>query len=250
MANTHLAYLDLAVHKLSGTDPDQDVDSFIQLTERKINFAFGGAPGDAGKLTKNTFRKNALFSSLLRGPAAEWYENNITIAITWENVRTKFTTRFSDGRNKFRYQMDVEHCIRRDEEEFRNFILRIKITVEKGWPDNIEGIAPADNGAERTAQARQRRQRYIDYSMNGLRPRHLKRKAEEHLLENPNSSWNHFSTRIKQRDVSFQISSNFLNEEEQTKALMATLGRDMKNRRSELQEHQINAAERIPRTVQ
>ena len=70
---------------------------------RKINFAHG----DAGDLTNYTFKKKALFSSLLRGPAAEWYENNITNATTWEIVRTNFITRFSDGRNKFRYRMEV-----------------------------------------------------------------------------------------------------------------------------------------------
>ena len=33
MANTHLAYPDLAIDKFSGTDPDQDAESFIQLIE-------------------------------------------------------------------------------------------------------------------------------------------------------------------------------------------------------------------------
>ena len=178
MANTHLAYPDLAIDKFSGTDPDQDAESFIQLIERKINFALGDAPGDAAELANYTFRKKALFSSLLRGPAAEWYESNITNATTWDNVRTNFVTRFSDGRNKFRYRMEVEHCIRGDGEEIRNFLHRIKRTVDKGWPDDMEGIAPADHGAERAAQGRQRRQRYIDYSLKGLRPRYLQRKAQ------------------------------------------------------------------------
>ena len=65
MANTHLAYPDLAIDKFSGTDPDQDAESFIQLIERKTNFALGDAPGDAGELANYTFRKKALFSSLL-----------------------------------------------------------------------------------------------------------------------------------------------------------------------------------------
>ena len=249
MANTHLAYPDLAIDKFSGTDPDQDAESFIQLIERKINFALGDAPGDAAELANYTFRKKALFSSLLRGPAAEWYESNITNATTWDNVRTNFVTRFSDGRNKFRYRMEVEHCIRGDGEEIRNFLHRIKRTVDKGWPDDMEGIAPADHGAERAAQGRQRRQRYIDYSLKGLRPRYLQRKVQEYLMENPNATWNDFSTRIIQRDVSFQVSSNFLNDEEQTKAQMATLGQEMKNLRSELLEHRVNAVEGNSRTV-
>ena len=47
MANTRLVYPDLAIDKFSGTDLDQDAESFIQLIERKINFAPGDAPGDA-----------------------------------------------------------------------------------------------------------------------------------------------------------------------------------------------------------
>ena len=39
MANTHLAYPDLALDKLSGTDPDQEAEAFIRLVECKINFA-------------------------------------------------------------------------------------------------------------------------------------------------------------------------------------------------------------------
>ena len=249
MANTHLVYPDLAIDKFSGTDPDQNAESFIQLIERKINFAHGDAPGDAGELVNYTFRKKALFSSLLRGPAAEWYESNITNATTWDNVRTNFVTRFSDGRNKIRYRMQVEHCIRVDGKEIGNFLQRIKRTVDKGWPDDMERIAPADHGAERAAQGRQRRQRYIEYSLKRLRPRYLQRKAQEYLMENPNAIWNDFSTRIIQRDVSFQVSSNFLNDEEQTKAQMATLGQEMKNLRSELQEHRVNVVEGSSRTV-
>ena len=154
MANTPLAYPNLAVDKCSDTDPGQDADSYIQLIEQKINFALGDAPGDAGELANYTFRKKALFSFLLRGPAAEWYESNITNATTSENVRTNFITRFSDEQNKFRYRMEVEHCIRGDGEEIRKFLHRIKRTVDEGWPVNLEGIAPTDHGAERTAQGR------------------------------------------------------------------------------------------------
>ena len=249
MANTHLAYPNLGIDKFSGTDPDQDAESFIQLIERKINFALGDAPADAGELVNYTFRKKALFSSLLRGPAAEWYESNITNATTWENVRTNFITRFSDGRYKFRYRMEVEHCIRGDGEEIRNFLHHIKRTVDKAWPDDLNGIEAAHHNAERDAQGRQRRQRYVDYSLKGLRPRYLQRKAQEYLMENPIATWNDFSTRTIQRDVSFQVSSNFLNDEEQTKVQMATLGQEMKNLRSELQEHRVNAVEGTTRAV-
>ena len=68
-------------------------------------------------------------------------------------------------------------------------------------------------------------------------------------MENPKATWNDFSTRINQRDVSFQVSSNFLNDDEQTKAQMATLGQEMKNVRSELRKHRVNAVEGTTRAV-
>ena len=68
-------------------------------------------------------------------------------------------------------------------------------------------------------------------------------------MENHNAIWNSFSTRIIRRDVSFQVSFNFLNDEEQTKAQMPTLGQEIKKLRSELQEHRVNAVEGNPRTA-
>ena len=241
MAAAHLAYPDLAVDEFSGTDPDQDAESFIELIERKINFALGDTPADAGELAKYTFWKKALFSSSLRGPAAEWYENNITNATTWENVRTKFITRFSDGRNKFRYRMEVEHGIRGDGEESRNFLHRIKRSVDKGWPDDLNGIAAAHHAPEREAQERQRRQRFIDCSLKGLRPRYLQGKAQEYLMERPNATWNDFCAQIIQKDLILEVSSTFLSHEAQTKAELATLGQEIRNIRSDLKEYHVNA---------
>ena len=107
----------------------------------------------------------------------------------------------------------------------------------------MEGIAEADRAAERRTQGRQRRHRYIDYTLRGLHPRYLQRKAQEYLMEHANAIWNDFSTQIIQRDVSYQVSSNFLHDEEQTKVQLASLGQEMKNLRSELQEHRVNALE-------
>ena len=216
MANAHVAYPDFALDNFSGTDPDQDAEAFIRLIECKINFALGTEP-EAGELEHAIylFRKKALFFSLLRGPAAEWYGSAMQDAMTWNEVRTLFITRFSDGRNKFRHRTEFEHCIRADGEEIRNFFHRIKKTVDKGWPDDMVGIAPDDQNAERTAQSQQRRQRYIDYTLKGLRPRYLQWKAQEYLMEHPNAS--DFSTHLVNKDVSHQVSTSFLNDEEQNK---------------------------------
>ena len=67
-------------------------------------------------------------------------------------------------------------------------------------------------------------------------------------MEHPNATWNDFSTRIIQGDVTYQVSSNLLIDEEHTKVQPASLGQEMKNLRSELQEHRVNALEnpRLP----
>ena len=139
--------------------------------------------------------------------------------------------------------MEAEQCVRGDGEEIRNVLHRRKKIVDKECRDDMEGIAEGDRAAERQAQGGQRRQRYIDYTLRGLRPRYLQRKTQEYLMENPNATWNDFSTSIIQTDVSYQVSQNFLNDEEQTKVELASLGKEMKNFCSELQEHQINALE-------
>ena len=53
--------------------------------------------------------------------------------------------------------MEVEHCLRADGEEIRNFLHRLMKTVDKGWPDDMDGVVAAEQAAERTAQVRQRR---------------------------------------------------------------------------------------------
>ena len=78
MADAHLTYPDLALDNISGTDPDQDAEAFIRLIECKINFALGTEPDAADdEHVIYLFTKKALFSSLLRGPAAEWYASTL-----------------------------------------------------------------------------------------------------------------------------------------------------------------------------
>ena len=62
-------------------------------------------------------------------------------------------------------------------------------------------------------------------------------------MERPNATWNDFSTHLINKDVSYQVSTSFLNNEEQNKAQMAALGQELKNLRTELEEHRVNAVE-------
>ena len=144
--------------------------------------------------------------------------------------------------------MEVEHCIRGDGEKIRNFLHRIKRTVDRGWPDDMNGIEAAQHNAERAAQGRQRRQRYMDYSLRGLRPRYLQRKAQEYLMERPNATWNDLCAHIIQKDLILEVSSTFLSHEAQTKAELATLRQEIKNLRSELKEYHVNAVAVTSRT--
>ena len=182
-AQIYLAYPDLGRDQFTGTDPDQDPEQFIQLIEKKFRFSHGDAPANGAALDDYNFRRKSYFATLVRGPAAEWFKTSITDANTWAEISERFITRFADGRNKFRHRMEAEHVTRRDGEEIKYFLHRIKIVVRKGWPDDLAGVAQNDRNAERAEQDRQRRQRCIDYSLRDLRPPKLKEKAHEYLMD-------------------------------------------------------------------
>ena len=78
MVQPDLFYPDLALDKFSGTDPDRDAEPFIRLIECKFHFDLGTEPDPADvEHVIYLFRKKTLFSSSLRAPAAECYENTI-----------------------------------------------------------------------------------------------------------------------------------------------------------------------------
>ena len=98
--------------------------------------------------------------------------------------------------------MEAEHVTRRDGEEIKNFLHRIKIVVGKGWPDDLAGVAQNDRNAKRAAQDRQRRQRCIDYSLRSLRHPKLREKAHEYLMDHPNATWEQFAQAVINKDLS------------------------------------------------
>ena len=69
------------------------------------------------------FRQRALFASLLRGSATEWYAANINeddAAHTWGFVKREIRTRFTDGRDrnqaekiKFTENEPIKTCLQR-----------------------------------------------------------------------------------------------------------------------------------------
>ena len=68
MANTHLAYPNLAVDRFCGIDLDQDAKSFVQRIERKSNFALRDAPAGPDGFAICFLRKEAHFPLYIQDP--------------------------------------------------------------------------------------------------------------------------------------------------------------------------------------
>ena len=75
MANT-VAYPDLAKEKFIGIDSSEDPTAFIRLLEKKISFSVGSRPAVNENNIQTVYddRRKAIFVSVLRGPAAEWFK--------------------------------------------------------------------------------------------------------------------------------------------------------------------------------
>ena len=116
-------------------------------------------------------------------------------------------------------------------------------------PKDMNGFEAVQQRTERDAQARQKRQIYIDFSHIRLRGGHLERKTQEYLMEYPNATWKDYPTRLTQREVSCQVFSNFLNDEEETRAQIATQVQEIKKLQSELRKYRVGAIEGNSRPV-
>ena len=62
-------------------------------------------------------------------------------------------------------------------------------------------------------------------------------------MEHQNSTWNDFSTKLNNKGVSYQVSTNYLSDEEQNEVQMSSLGHEIKNLSTELKKHRVNVLE-------
>ena len=86
---------DLALKKFTGLDPYEDARDFLDIVEKKIEFSLGTRPADAGdEQDAYDNRQRALFGSILRGPAAQWYQG-LAANLTWNEIRDHFIDRFT-----------------------------------------------------------------------------------------------------------------------------------------------------------
>ena len=95
--------------------------------------------------------------------------------------------------------------MRGNEELIKNFYHRVKSAVENGWP-----LDPNGTQAERDNQQNQRNAKYIEFTVRGLKPNGMKKKAHEYLIELPNSVWDAFQTHITSNDFIYTISSELV----------------------------------------
>ena len=84
----------------------------------------------------------------------------------------------------------------------------------------------------------------MDCSPRGLKLNDLQLKARKQLMECPNATWKDFSTQNTQEDVLLEVRSNFLHVVEQIRNELATMRQEMRNLRTEVEEHRVNCMER------
>ena len=95
--------------------------------------------------------------------------------------------------------------MRGNEGLIKKFYHRVKSAVDKGWP-----LDPNGTQNERDNQQNQRNAKYIEFTVRGLRPTALKRKAHEYLIEHPKATWGAFQTHFTSEDVIYTISSELV----------------------------------------
>ena len=140
-------------------------------------------------------RQKALFGSVLRWPAAQWFET-LAPGSAWNEVRNQFIDRFTDAKDKYRKRIEVESIKRQSDELIKSYTHRITKAVEKRWPD------PDLNNDQRNAKC-------MEYFVRRLTPPALKQKAHQRLIENPATTWQQLQDHVATKDLSFSVSSEF-----------------------------------------
>ena len=148
MANT-VAYPDLALEKFIGIDSSDNPTAFIRLLEKKTSFSLSSRPATNENNIQTVYddRRKALFGSVLRGPAAEWFDS-IHAALTWDETKTQFIARFTDGKRQYRFRIEAEKLKRQPDENIKSYIHIIKTLVDKGWPTPSDADANARTSCE------------------------------------------------------------------------------------------------------
>ena len=231
MANV-VAYPDLALEKFTGLDPNEDARDFLDIVEKKRAFSLGTRPGDAGdEQDAYDNRQRALFGSILRGPAAQWYQG-LAANLPWNDIRDQFIDRFTDDKDKYRRRIEAENIKRQPDEFIKSYIHRLSTAVDRGWPN------PTFNDDQRTAKK-------MEFFVRGLSPPGLKQKAHQFLIENPTATWQQLKDHIATKDLSFAVSSEFTGTASSSvdnKLEIEGIKDQLKELTGLMKDHKINAA--------
>ena len=202
MANT-VAYPDLVLEKFIGIDSSEVSTSFIRLLKKKISFFSGNRPALKENNIQTVYddRRKALFGSVLRGPAAEWFDS-LEAALTWDEIKTQFIAPFTDCKMQYRFRIEAGNLKRQPDKNIKSYIHRIKTLVDEGWPTPPDADADLRRACENQGIAK-----YKEYFIRGLTPPGLKQKAHQALIEDPNKTWNALQTLIINKDTSLVISA-------------------------------------------
>ena len=208
MFDTLISHPKLSLMTFSGNDPKQKATTFWNAVENKILFSLDQRPADGDARRSYDNRQRSLFGSLLTDTSLEWFNDNVTNATTWAQLKDLFLNRFTEGRGQFKHRIDAENTARQDGQLIKIYFHRIKPSVDRGWPESIDVTVHADKAAqnaERNIQTRQRSQKYIDFSIKKLRPLALKQKVHEYMIEHPNSNWDQFTNHVITKDLTFIV---------------------------------------------
>ena len=175
----------------------------MRLLEKKISFSLGIRPATNENNVQTVYddRMKALFGSVLRSPAAEWFDS-LDAALTWDEIKTQFIGRFTDGEMQYRFRIEAENLKRQPDENIKSYIHRIRTLVHKGWPTPSDADANAQ-----TAGENQQIGKFKDYFIRGLTPPGLKQKTHKALVEDPNKTWDALQTLIINKDTSLVSSA-------------------------------------------
>ena len=87
-----------------------------------------------------------------------------------------------------------------------------------------------------------RNQKYYDFTIRGLTPAGLKRKAHEYLTEHPNTTWDNFKDHVANKDLIFSVSSEFVpNSTNEQNSKLDSLEKQVRELSTLMKEQQVNA---------
>ena len=149
MANT-VSEGDLALDKFIAIDSSEDPTAFLGSLEKRNSFSLGSRPATNKNNEQSVCddRGKALFGSVLRGPAAEWFDSLETTYFFWNEIKTQFIARFTGRKMWYHFQIEAKNFKRQPIENIKRCIHRNKTLVDQWWPTPSDVDADAQTACD------------------------------------------------------------------------------------------------------